>query len=226
MPVRVAEKKPNKDSNQDDIAVQLRQKFRVESYPTFVITLPDGKEIDRDLFPASAQYFIAFLRHSQTLAKYTEGIELLASAKYQLSANAFEDWLAHTETRKNDMANAALYCNLCYYMLGENEKAKMVLGPALAKYQCSDAIRWPEPLANFMLGKITSDELLKQCSSHKDKRSRESRAHYFIGMKKLKQGNIAGSKEDFLLAKTNAYESSETYYLANARLDKNGKQRN
>jgi tetratricopeptide (TPR) repeat protein len=226
VPVRVVEKKPNKDSNEDDIASQLRQKFRVESYPTFLVTLPDGKEIDRSLFPASAQSFIAFLRHSQRLAEFTEGIELLSSAKYQLSAKAFEDWLAHTETSKNDMANAALYCSLSYYMLGENEKAKMVLEPALAKYQCADPIRWPEPIANFMLGKITSDALLKQCSNHKDKRHREARAHYFIGMKKLKQGNIAGSKEDFLLAKTNAYESSETYYLANGLLDKNGKQRN
>lgn len=216
VPVRVMEKKSKQGTDQDDLTSQLRQKFRVDAYPTFLVTLPDGKEIDRYPFPFSARSLIAFLEHSQKIATYNLGLELLASAKYQLSANAFEDWLKHTQTRKNAMMNAALYCSLCYYMLGQNQKANMILESAIAKYQC--ATRWPEPIADFMLGKITSEALLKMCDEAEYKQSAQARAHYFIGMTKLKEGNIAASKEDFVFAKTNSDETSETSYLIDKQL--------
>ena len=223
LPVQVIEKKTEIAGDQDDFPTQLRHKFHIEAYPTFVTTLPDGKAIERDC-PVTTEAFISFLKRSQKMAQYVEGLELLASAKYQLSAAKLGDWLHNSDANNKDMMDAALYCALSYYMLGDSEKVKTILEPAIAKYQTRQSNRWPEPIAYFLLGKIDSDELLKRCYGLGDG-FREARSHYFIGMSKLKKANFYESKDDFNFAIKNTYERSEIYYLAKAQTDSENKKR-
>jgi len=218
LPVKIENKQSEENTDTGKLKKELQQKFVVFTFPTLVVSLPSGKEIEtRNAYAGvSAKPLLRFLEHCQRREGYSRGLDYLAHAKYAEAARSFESWLSTAGDGTKDTIDGALYCALSYDMLGDNNKVRVILDKTLQNKRYSKDRKWTEPLAELLLGKLDGEGLIKEC----DRQGyREPRVYYFIGMLELKHGNVAGAIENLRLTEKGTYTSSEIYGLADGQIN-------
>lgn len=218
LPVKISNEELREGAESSKLIKDLQQKYSIYNFPVLVVTLPNGREIETAsaYFGIGAKSLLQFLQRCQKREAYSRGVDYLAHAKYNEAVRAFEAWLGSGTNSKLESMDGALYCALSYRMLGDDRGADNILETTMKGVNRWKEKIWPEPLAEFVLGKIDGDTLLKEC----DKRSfREPRVYYFIGMLELRKGNTQGALDNFRLAEKDNYTSSEIYNLVDGQLN-------
>ncbi len=218
LPIKVENKLNDEETEVGKLHRELQQKYMVFTLPVLVATLPDGKEVETQNAYAgvSAKQVLRFLERCQKREGYERGIDYLAHRQYAEAARSFEYWLRLVDNTKRDSTDGALYCALSYYMLNQDKNMHNILEPVLRTKQFSSGNRWPKPLAEFMLGELDAEGLIKAADRESN---REPRMYYFIAMHELKAGNTLSAIENFKLAQKGTFTSSEVYVLAEGQLN-------
>jgi tetratricopeptide (TPR) repeat protein len=104
---------------------------------------------------------------------------------------AFEDFrlAVNANPTNHDYGSINLWLAQC--RRGEKSKADEQLSQYVAARGKNEGAEWPLPLMRFLLGRMNENELEQAACSPVPKRERKQQAecHYYIGMKKLIEGN-------------------------------------
>ncbi|HNB22100.1 MAG TPA: hypothetical protein PKZ32_06780 [Candidatus Melainabacteria bacterium] len=152
-------------SNNVEPAKSLSTKLSVYSYPSILITLPNGKRVHRTSWQ-SDRMFQAFLKDAMANASSKAALEAMQRADWPLACEAYSkafSFRPHTAFfSKFDSINWAIALRHQH----EEAKAKEVLEAAAKKRGLPDFITgktaWPQPCVDYLLGKISAEELAKK----------------------------------------------------------------
>ena len=138
------------------------------------------------------------------LIRHAQGHRMEAASDFQKSAGLnfsyapFWVWITEMENGQQDMA-------------------RKDLSDALAKPQMFKPGDWPSQIGNFLLGKITQDQLMTKAKTGTDTESRNhfSEAWFYAGMVKLLSGDVPGAQDCFAKSIATGAKGSEEFAEAN-----------
>ena len=143
-------------------------------------------------------YFIrGLIRHAQEHREEALS-DFQKSAGFNFPYAAYWVWITETEN-------------------GQRGLARQDLSNALAKPESFKPDDWPSQIANFLLEKITQDQLLAQAKTgaNAESNSRLCEAWFYIGMAKRLSGDTKGAPDCFAKAMATGAKGSEEYVEAN-----------
>ena len=137
------------------------------------------------------------------LIKHAKGNRTEAASDFEISSGlgfpyaAFWEWIAQSESGQRGIAQENLTNNLTK--------------PAMFKPD-----DWPTSIGNFLLGKITQDQLLEKgnASANYDKTDHLCEAWFYIGVTKRMADDLKGAQDAFNKAVATQAKSSEEYVEA------------
>ncbi len=177
----------------DPVAKSLNDGLSVYAYPSIYIALANGQRVQNTTWQ-SDRMFHAFLADSLDTAKSKAAGAFMMAADWERAVKAYE--------RRNTGAFHGAYSSqwdaICWSFalrhLKNESKAKEVLAAVQGKNQLPKFIAgnedWPEPCVNYLLGKISKEELKKLASSEGDRYGYKGvLVHYVCGEDLLLKGD-------------------------------------
>ena len=100
------------------------------------------------------------------------------------------------------------------------DQAKADLSDALAKAPTFKPDDWPSQIANFLLGKMNSDQFLSKAKmgSPSTAKNRTCEAWFYVGESRRLAGDLAGAKDAFTKSVASNSQGSEEFVEANREL--------
>jgi hypothetical protein len=191
--------KVKKDSNENSLAASLCEKLEVNTFPSIVITLPDGEYVDRAVWQ-SDRMLTAFLRDQKSSCLRAAGYDGMKTQKYPIASTAFAQYLERCNIdEKRPRSWIYMYMTIALMHQNQIAKAEQVATQAAAVYKSDSGKKtWPRPCLLYLAGKLTSAELIEAAKKEGDAAA-NSTAHYCIAEKQLASGNEEAAKKEFLL---------------------------
>lgn len=206
-PVKVA----INDNKVDGVAKSLRDSFSIYAYPAVYIALPNGKQVHNTSWQ-SDRMFHAFLRDALMSAITKATVEAMKSGDWALASQAYER--ANREQHISTWAdfNEAIYWSIALRHQKNESRAKEVLQAEQNKHRFPFAPGkddWPAPCTDYLLGKISRDDLMKKAIAEGDTRGYKALlVHYVCGADLLLRGQRDEAIKELKLA---AMTSNSTY---------------
>ncbi len=207
-----------------ELSKELQQRFGVSMCPAFVIALPNGNEIgmQEGYFGMSARNLLSFIKYCKQRKEYVAGLDYLSHDQYEQAAQALQTWFQTKDRFDSQALDGALFCALAHMMLFRENAAQQVLAK-IRNSQYENDSNWPQPLVQFLLGKLSATDLLRMCD-HQD--NRQSQSLYFTGMIELRNGNLQGAVNNFRQVDKINEVSPEIRSLINGQLSITGNPKN
>ncbi len=201
----------------DALANSLSKSFSVYSFPSVYIALPNGKQVSHTTWN-SDRMFQAFLNDSLITAVSKAAAEAMRTADWSLAIKAYER--ASKENFHGSIPNPsdAINWSIALRHQKNEARAKEVLEAELRKNKLPKIIAskddWPVPCIDYLLGKISRDELMKKATGESDKYGyKGSTLHYVLGENLL----LDGRQEDAIKELRIAAEDTRSPYLYSAK---------
>lgn len=211
-PVKVAINE-NKD---DGVAKSLNQTLSVYRYPSVYIALPNGTIVQNTSWQ-SDRMFQAFLGEALMSAGADAATESMKLADWGLACEAYER--AYHVKNISNFSNLtdAIYWSIALRHEKNDTRAKAVLEAERNRHRMPMFLAgkndWPAPCADYLLGKISRDELLKMATAEGDKYGYKTNlVHYVCGADLL----LRGKKEEAIKELKIAAIRRSTIYLHSA----------
>ncbi len=199
----------------DGISKYLSDSFTLYRYPLVYIALPNGKPVHNTSWQ-SDRMFHAFLSDALMSAITKVTVEAMKSADWALACKAYER--ANREHHISTWAdfNEAIYWSIALRHQKDESRAKEVLEAERNKHRFPFTTAkhdWPAPCTDYLLGKISRDELMKTALAEGDTRGYKALlVHYVCGADLLLRGQRDEAIKELKLAA--AKPSSTSLYPA------------
>lgn len=210
IPVKVAINTSNSEP-----AKSLTNTLGVYQYPSIYITLPNGKSIHQVSWQ-SDRMFHAFLNDALIARAPKAAGAALENLDWALACEAYE--LAFKEHAYSPYSGICdeIYWSIALRHQNNEAKAKQVLEREWKERRIPEFIRgkedWPKPCIDYLLGKITAEELEKKATL--DPHSyKKALSQYVIGENLLLQGK----RDEAIKALKLSAEASKAYYMHDSK---------
>ncbi len=192
IPVKVA----INDSKNEGVAKSLNQSLSVYHYPAVCIALPNGTEIQSTSWQ-SDRMFHAFLSEAMTAAISQAANDSMKSGDWETACQAHERASRRQGFSTFTTLSNAISWSIALRHQNNETRAKEVLEAERKRPRVPIAIAgkndWPTPCADYLLGKISRDELMKKATEEGDKYGYKTNlAAYVCGSDLL----LRGKKEE------------------------------
>lgn len=192
----------------------LQDKFSVMSFPSYIVTMPDGAFVNSSQGPSSAAQFRSFLDDSLLLTKYTQGKQYLLSNQPGLAAPQFVRFLEESKWRQGRCVAACILGYVGYLGAGEDKQAKQLLTQGLEKLAEADN-RSGYATLRYFAKQISLENLLQQANESPADRCA---VHADLGQEAFARKDYDQAKTDLQWAYENAPKDWFEYKIAKLKL--------
>lgn len=214
IPVKVIDRKREDGKNTAQVQ-ELEDAFSVQAFPTMVVAVASGTKVSDQLGLTNTQAMRRYLLEALTVSAYYSGKEQLIASDIIGAAKSFDDFLARAKWQHWRCAYSAIFDSIAHRTLGFNDKADKVLQEALTRVHDHT---FPYPIIEYLAGRKTFDQLLKNASENKTNRML---CYAYSGMNSFakKDYDDATSKFEWVLANGVDKDSFE-YRIADRWLER------
>ncbi len=195
----------------DLISKSIGNSFSIYRYPCIYITLPNGKQVQNTGWQ-SDRMFHAFLSDALLNTVSHAASEAMKGGDWALASKAYEESIRHPHMRNFSNIGEAVYWSIALRHLNNETRAKEVLETARRKNKLQQLVagkdEWPTPCADYLLGKISREELAKQAATSGDRWGyRKALVQYVCGADLLLRGKRDEAVKDLRIAATSSTAS-------------------